>query len=243
MPESLFIDARLVSIYDTLNPWGRCEDFYIGLAGAERRNVLDVGCGTGRLACRLADSGHSVTGIDPSEQMLEVARWRLGGNRVEWLKGRATDVASHCQFDLIIMAGHVFQVLLSDQDVLDALKHLRSCLSPSGKLAFETRNKKMREWEKWTPESTREVLWMPGIGDVEVHNDVRSEADSIVTYETHFNFGPSDVVVTADAIRFMDSSELHACLMAAGFVDITSFGDWDSSEIGPTSPEIIIIAR
>ncbi len=38
--------------------------------------VLDVGCGTGALALRLAERGASVTGIDASAGMIEVARGR-----------------------------------------------------------------------------------------------------------------------------------------------------------------------
>ena len=38
--------------------------------------VLDVGCGTGALAQRLAGRGYEVAGVDPSEGMLEVLRAR-----------------------------------------------------------------------------------------------------------------------------------------------------------------------
>jgi SAM-dependent methyltransferase len=39
-------------------------------------SVLDVGCGTGALAQRLSARGYQVTGVDPSEGMLEVMRRR-----------------------------------------------------------------------------------------------------------------------------------------------------------------------
>ena len=42
--------------------------------GAAPLRVLDVGCGTGFLALRLAELGHSVTGVDLAERMLERAR-------------------------------------------------------------------------------------------------------------------------------------------------------------------------
>jgi ubiquinone/menaquinone biosynthesis C-methylase UbiE len=38
--------------------------------------ALDVGCGTGAVAQRLAERGYQVTGVDPSEGMLEVMRRR-----------------------------------------------------------------------------------------------------------------------------------------------------------------------
>ena len=40
--------------------------------------VLDVGCGTGRHALRLASAGAVVTGVDFSEGMLEHARRKAG---------------------------------------------------------------------------------------------------------------------------------------------------------------------
>jgi len=46
------------------------------LGRVEDRKVLDVGTGTGRAALLLARAGAKVTGIDPSEAMLEVARSR-----------------------------------------------------------------------------------------------------------------------------------------------------------------------
>jgi ubiquinone/menaquinone biosynthesis C-methylase UbiE len=42
--------------------------------GGRGRRALDVGCGTGVLAQRLAERGYTVTGVDPSEGMLEVMR-------------------------------------------------------------------------------------------------------------------------------------------------------------------------
>jgi ubiquinone/menaquinone biosynthesis C-methylase UbiE len=37
-------------------------------------DALDVGCGTGRVTQMLSELGHQVVGIDPSEEMLDVAR-------------------------------------------------------------------------------------------------------------------------------------------------------------------------
>jgi ubiquinone/menaquinone biosynthesis C-methylase UbiE len=44
------------------------------LAGPAPRRVLDVGCGTGFLALRFAELGHTVTGIDLAPQMIDRAR-------------------------------------------------------------------------------------------------------------------------------------------------------------------------
>ena len=53
-------------------------------------SVLDVGCGDGQISRALARSGCTVTGIDPTERNLEVARERAGGPT--YIKAGATDL-------------------------------------------------------------------------------------------------------------------------------------------------------
>jgi hypothetical protein len=55
VPDAIFEDPRLAEIYDPLDPDRRDLDAYVAMAaefGAE--SVVDVGCGTGTLACLLA---------------------------------------------------------------------------------------------------------------------------------------------------------------------------------------------
>jgi ubiquinone/menaquinone biosynthesis C-methylase UbiE len=61
------------------------------LAPAAGRRVLDVGTGTGRAAIGLAKAGATVTGVDASSEMLEVARARANeaNVRVDFAPGDA----------------------------------------------------------------------------------------------------------------------------------------------------------
>ena len=73
----------------------------VNLAG---KQVLDVGCGTGRHAIPLANSGAEVTGIDFSDGMLSQARDKPGASNVAWL---CQDLASawslgNNTFDLVL---------------------------------------------------------------------------------------------------------------------------------------------
>src|ERR1700730_3363940 len=55
--------------------------------------IVDVGCGTGRFSLPLAHRFQArVIGIDPSQKMLEVARQKTAGDRVEFRQGTAEDV-------------------------------------------------------------------------------------------------------------------------------------------------------
>ena len=70
--------------YDRLRPgFGEIEDMLVREGDLRGRRVLDIGCGTGRFAARLADEEHAkVWGIDREPKMIEVARAR--GSRAQF---------------------------------------------------------------------------------------------------------------------------------------------------------------
>jgi SAM-dependent methyltransferase len=243
MPCASYADPRLAAVYDPLNPHEREYAFFAGLAGERPLTILDVGCGTGALACLLSSVGHEVTGADPAGTMLDIARRRPGGESVEWVQADAARLSLDARFDLVLMTGHVFQVLLGDDDIAAALGNLRRHLAPGGRIAFETRNAEVREWEEWTPELTRERVDVPGIGTVAVHYDIRAVEGPLVTFETHFDFGGGDVVVASHTLRFMIESELAGFLADASLKAVSWYGDYDGSPLGARSPELIVITR
>src|SRR4051794_300433 len=63
MPDAIFEDQRLVSIYDALDSDRQDLDVYAAMIDEfGSKTVIDLGCGTGLLARRLARSGVTVTG-------------------------------------------------------------------------------------------------------------------------------------------------------------------------------------
>lgn len=241
MSSAIYTDPRLTAVYEALNTPGSDDAFYLDLAGAKSQSILDMGCGTGRLACDLAARGHAVTGAEPSTAMLDIARQRSGAQDVMWINSGATDLSIANRFDLIFMTGHVFQVFLRDDEISTALRVLRDHLAPHGRLAFETRNPLVRKWEQWTAEKTTRHIEVTGIGTVQVHQETRSVAGPLVTYETHFRFPDGDVLVASDTLRFLNYDELATHLHDAGFNEVTWYGGWERSTFTPESPEIIAI--
>ncbi len=254
-PSASYADPRLAALYDALNPPDASTAFYLGLPGPPPARILDMGCGTGQLACEFAGRGHHVTGADPAAAMLAVARARPGGDQVRWIQAGAAALATSARYDLIIMTGHVFQLLLEDRDVRAALRALARHLAPGGRLAFETRNPAVAEWQDWNPRDTWQQVEVAGLA-AEVHYDISAVAGELVTYETWYRFagpdagsgpdagpgpGPGTVVVP-DTLRFMDQGQVAAFLAEAGLTQVTWYGDWDGSPCGPASPEIIAVA-
>ena len=80
---------RWAAVYDEEdNPLVALETPHVArlLGDVAGLSILDVGCGTGRHALRLAERGARVTAIDFSTQMLEKARAKPGAQRVAFLR-------------------------------------------------------------------------------------------------------------------------------------------------------------
>lgn len=242
MPSANYTEARLAALYDALNPPGAHTGFYLSLAGPAPERILDLGCGTGLMACELAALGHEVTGADPAAAMLGVARRRPGGDRVRWIQADAAGLPPGERFSLILLTGHVFQLLVTDEEVTATLRALAGHLAPGGRIVLETRNPAAREWQFWSPEETRRRFGTAG-GEAEVYYDIRSVTGELVTYETWFRFPGGETVVVPDTLRFMSRAALAVFLARAGLAAAAWYGDWDSSPAGPGSPEIIAVAR
>jgi len=243
MVDAIYSEPRLAVLYDRFNPPGADTAFYVRLAGTDSKRILDVGCGTGQLACALAERGHAVTGLDPAAAMLAVARRRPGGDSVRWIQGDARSAVLAERFDLAIMTGHAFQVFLEDSDVRAVLQTMRRHLAPGGRFAFENRNPLAREWEEWNTEASRERVRIDGVGEVEVCYRVVEVRDRFVTFETQHLFVDSGETATSPStLRFMMKEELAGHLAQAGFTDIVWLGDWNGGPFTPESREIIAIA-
>jgi cyclopropane fatty-acyl-phospholipid synthase-like methyltransferase len=62
-------------------------EFYVALATESGGPVLEIGCGTGRLLIPTARAGVHITGLDNSEEMLEICRRKLEDEPTK-VKGR-----------------------------------------------------------------------------------------------------------------------------------------------------------
>ncbi|MGH9032601.1 MAG: class I SAM-dependent methyltransferase, partial [Acidimicrobiia bacterium] len=144
MVDHHFSDAGLAELYDVLHPWEQRDDlgFYLRLVMAAEA-VLDVGCGTGALLHAARKAGHTgrLCGLDPASGMVAQARKR---SDVEWVLGDLASVGWDREFDLVVMTGHAFQVLVADDEVRASLAAIRAALTESGRFAFETRNPLVR---------------------------------------------------------------------------------------------------
>jgi SAM-dependent methyltransferase len=230
------------ALYDTLNPWGPGDDFYLALVMAAPR-VLDVGCGTGHLFHRARAGGHTghLVGLDPAGAMLEAARGRTDAS---WVHGDLSTHAWDGEFDLVTMTGHAFQELRTDEEAALALEAMRRALAPGGLVAFETRNPAARAWRRWTPEHPQRATTPGGVRVTDVHDAAEPTPEGLVTFtSTTIRSDAAEPLRTRSTLRFVDADRLDALLERAGLRVAERFGDWDRSPLTESSPEIITLAR
>ncbi|MBN1451061.1 MAG: class I SAM-dependent methyltransferase [Anaerolineales bacterium] len=126
-------------LYDVVVPgWPGEIDFYRELVQATRAisgNVLEIACGTGRVALQLAKTGVEVIGLDLSVELLKVAREKSAGiQNVHWETGDMRSFNLGQAFGFAIIPGHSFQFMLTPDDQVSCLDCIKRHLSPDGLL-------------------------------------------------------------------------------------------------------------
>ena len=106
--------------------------YLLSLIPPHARDVLDVGCGLGRLTCAAAGASRAVTGVDLSPRMIQRARLERSGAGVTYLEGDFLRIDfGPRRFDCIVSAAAVHHM---PGDV--AVRRMVDWLAPGGRLVL-----------------------------------------------------------------------------------------------------------
>lgn len=201
--------------------------------------VLDLPCGHGRIARRLAASGADVVGVDRSAAFLDVARREAEahGVTVDYRQGDMHTLAFAGEFDVVVNWFTSFGYA-DDARLQDALARMRRALRPGGRLLLETLN--------------------PFACELLPHDHVRELDDGghdLMVDRSHFD--PIDgrlhvrrlIARSGEATREIDYRirlftfpELRDWLLRCGFDDVQGYGA-DGEVLRADSRRMIVVAR
>lgn len=219
MADAIFEHPALVAVYDAFEAPRDDLDLYAGIAAElNATSVVDLGCGTGVLARRLARSGIRVVGIDPAEASLTLAQKASDAESlaIEWVQGTSAHIRAG-DADLITMTGNVAQVFLGLDELETVFDDCARGLRPGGHLVFETRNPAARAWEEWSQQPAR-TLNVEGVGEVTVTSNVGQVDLPFVSFTHLYRFQQTyGSIGSRSRLRFHSESEVTSALTAAGF--------------------------
>lgn len=211
--------------------------------------LLDLGCGTGRVALRFAQQGYQVTGVDATPEMIELARQKAAkqGVSVDWVVSDARTFHLQKHFQFVYMLENVFQFFLTREDQDAMLGRVREHLSPEGCFLFETRNP--------SPQNLFEVRH-PGPKKFAMHDG----GQVVITEQQHYDPLTQIQHITRDltfhhpdgqqvkkayrtALRYVFPQELEALLFYNGFQALARYGNWQQDPLTATSPSMIYVCQ
>ncbi len=199
-------------------------------------DVLDLACGHGRIANRLAARGARVTGLDAAPLFLERARREAAerGLAVEYVDGDMRDLPWSERFDRVVSWFTSFGYF-DDGDNRRVLREAWRALRPGGALLIENNN---------LPELLRR--WLPAV--------VMERGDDFAIDRSQFDpvtgRAETERTVVRDgrtrrfrfSVRMFVAAELRHWLEDAGFADV-SFYDGEGATLAADSRRLITVAR
>jgi SAM-dependent methyltransferase len=97
--------------------------------------ILELGCGTGRVALHLARRGYEVIGLDREQELLEVLGERADGLELTTLRADARTFALSQPVGLVLAPTHLLQLLPDPAQRTECLRSVADALRPGGLLA------------------------------------------------------------------------------------------------------------
>ena len=213
-------------------------EMFRALAGSRGGTVLELGCGTGRVAIPLARDGLRVTGVDYSAAMLDVARFRAKaeGVRATWVEGDMRDVRLGRTFNTVLVPFGSLQHMATPDEVVQAMETVAAHLGRSGYAVIDIEAPHPEDIEPgphplvmhWTRE------WEGGQVSKLVAVDAHpSEGVREVTF--HYDVQPAGGALHRDShtftLRVISAGELELAARLAGLELVSAYGDYEGSPV------------
>ena len=227
--------------------------FYVDEAVRSGGPVIELGCGTGRVAIPIALSGIDVVGLDSSSLMIERARKKaeqIGVSNLKLVQADMIDFKFDDKFPLAIVPFHGLLSLLSLKDIERTLLNIRRHLTPEGKLIFDifVPDLNMMVQEGDVPYHFRDVtdpntgrrlvIWNQASYDS--HSQIMSIRSTIE--ELDLSGRVASKMYRDFALRYIFRWEMHYLLRACGYDILELYGDFRRQEFDENSTEMVWVA-
>ena len=230
--------------------WDDDIPMYAHLAERAGGPILDLACGTARVATALAAAGFAVHGIDASPALLATARRRAAerGLEIELEQGDMRRLSSRIRFGAVFCALDSFLHLTSTQDQLDTLEGVRRVLKPGGILAVDVFNPTLDRLAAWDGVLRTQGGFTDAEGTAVTHfvswevDPGVQRIDALHIYDALGGDGLVRRRVSRMPLRYVHRFELELALRCAGFEQIETYGSWGLDSFDSEGDRLIAVA-
>ena len=201
------------------------------------QRILDLGCGFGRHANRLAALGHSVVGVDYMPGFLDMARAtaQAMGVAVDYRQGDMRDLQAENEFDRVLILFTAFGYF-SDEENARVLANVSRALKPGGLLGFDLPNRDM------TLKNLVPAIVVEKEGNLMIN---RNSFDMVAGRWDNQRIVIRDGVRRDKpfSIRLYNAGEIRQLLAAAGLEVIKLCAGWRGQPLTAESGGMAVVAR
>jgi SAM-dependent methyltransferase len=225
--------------------------FWRTLAVHAGGHVLELGCGTGRIALPLGRAGVSLVGIDRSAPMLTRARQRVRRARlqarVRLVRGDIRQLPFRKRFAMVMAPYGILQSLLRERDLAATLKAVHAALEPGGTFGMEL-VADLPAWEEYRKRSSLKG-WRRGSSGshVTLVETVRQDrAKGLTIFDQEFTEragGKPRVHRFALTFRTLSVPQMARRLEKTGFEITALLGDYRGAPWDERAEVWVILAR
>ena len=204
--------------------------------------VCDLACGTGNITIPMSRRGYNMTGVDISEEMLNIAREKSDGLDILYLNQSLTKLDLYGSMGAFLCMIDGFNYILSPKQLENIFKRLKTCfMDPDALLIFDI--------------SSRHKL-KNIIGN---NTFIHSQKDVFYSWQNRYieNKNISDMMLTfftkgkhgyhrfeeRHLQRAYSEKEIKYLLKKAGFKEINAYNELTFDSATPESERIVFVAR
>lgn len=225
--------------------------FWQRMASAAKGSVLELGCGTGRVALPVAREGATVVGIDRSDAMLDRARKRVKRarlqKRIQLVRGDIRHLPFPDRTFPLVMAPYgILQSLLVQRDLTRTLESVRRVLTKKGVFGMEL-VADLPAWDEYSKRVSMKGKRGPNGKPISlVESVIQDRARQITRFEQEFVEGRGKSAVRKKfglAFRTLTVPQMVRRLEKAGLEVAALHGDYQGGAWDLRAEVWIILAR
>jgi SAM-dependent methyltransferase len=211
----------------------------------QKKDILDLGCGTGRFTIELAKRGYKMRGLDMCDEMLQVAKQNAQKKhlKIKFIQGDIRNFKLKKKAQVIWARGSIGD-LLTLTDVKRSLKNIRNNLLENGVFIFDVRDYlyhlkllKKRNCETRIFKKRNKVLIFSFVQDLNRKTRIAT-ISAEVTIKT-----PRDLMrfKVNHALKHYTKKEIGKLLHAAGFKILGIMPGYELAK--ERKPRLLIVAK